>query len=118
MLYIKPVSARTAYLDDVGQWQTQRYVGCVHHRHKLTASFCPCGNCCNRTRFFRLKMHRKAFGDCVGSARPRTTMEVGAYAAWKAGPILSVFPALIVHSELKSVHPRFPVAFIFKAQVN
>ena len=31
-----------------------------------------------------------------------------------AGPILSVFPALIVHSELKSVHPRFPVAFIFK----
>jgi len=29
-----------------------------------------------------------------------------------AGPILSVFPALIVHSELKSVHPGFPVAFI------
>ena len=34
------------------------------------------------------------------------------------GPILSVFPALIVHSELKSVHPGFPVAFIFKAQVS
>ena len=30
-----------------------------------------------------------------------------------AGPILSVFFALIVHSELKSVHPGFPVAFIF-----
>jgi len=30
-----------------------------------------------------------------------------------AGPILSVFTALIVHSELKSVHPGFPVAFIF-----
>jgi len=30
-----------------------------------------------------------------------------------AGPILTVFPALIVHSELKSVHPGFPVAFIF-----
>ena len=31
------------------------------------------------------------------------------------GPILSVFPpALIAHSELKSVHPGFPVAFIFK----
>jgi len=29
------------------------------------------------------------------------------------GPILSVFPALIVHSELKSVHPGFPVVFIF-----
>ena len=29
------------------------------------------------------------------------------------GPILSVFSALIVHSELKSVHPGFPVAFIF-----
>ena len=29
------------------------------------------------------------------------------------GPILSVFPALIVHSELESVHPGFPVAFIF-----
>ena len=29
-------------------------------------------------------------------------------------PILSVFPALIVHSELKSVHPGFLVAFIFK----
>ena len=27
-------------------------------------------------------------------------------------------PALIVHSELKSVHPGFPVTFIFKAQVN
>jgi len=26
---------------------------------------------------------------------------------------LRVFPALIVHSELKSVHPGFPVAFIF-----
>ena len=31
-----------------------------------------------------------------------------------AGPILSVFFALIVHSELQSVHPGFPVAFIFK----
>ena len=31
-----------------------------------------------------------------------------------AGPILSVFPALFVHSELKSVHPGLPVAFIFK----
>ena len=30
-----------------------------------------------------------------------------------AGSILSVFFALIVHSELKSVHPGFPVAFIF-----
>jgi len=30
-----------------------------------------------------------------------------------AGPILSVFPALIVHPELKSVHPGFPVTFIF-----
>ena len=29
------------------------------------------------------------------------------------GPILSVFPALIVYSELKSVHPGFPVAFTF-----
>jgi len=28
-------------------------------------------------------------------------------------PILSVFFALIVHSELKRVHPGFPVAFIF-----
>jgi len=31
----------------------------------------------------------------------------------ESGPILSVFFALIVHSELKSVHPGFPVAFIF-----
>ena len=29
------------------------------------------------------------------------------------GRILSVFFALIVHSELKSVNPGFPVAFIF-----
>ena len=29
-------------------------------------------------------------------------------------PILSVLSALIAHSELKSVHPGFPVAFIFK----
>ena len=31
-----------------------------------------------------------------------------------AAPILSVLPALIVHSKLKSVHAGFPVAFIFK----
>jgi len=30
----------------------------------------------------------------------------------RLGPILSVFFALIVHSELKSVHLGFPVAFI------
>ena len=30
-----------------------------------------------------------------------------------SAPILSVFPALTVHPELKSVHPGFPVAFIF-----
>jgi len=37
------------------------------------------------------------------------------FSCWfrEAGPILSVFFALIVHSELKSVHPGFPVAFIF-----
>jgi len=29
-----------------------------------------------------------------------------------------LFFALIVHSELKSVHPGFPVAFIFYAQVR
>ena len=33
-------------------------------------------------------------------------------------PILSVFFALIVHSELKSVHPGFPVAFIFKHKLG
>ena len=33
------------------------------------------------------------------------------------GPILSVFPALIVHPELKSVHPGFPVAFIFSCDM-
>ena len=37
---------------------------------------------------------------------------------YSAAPILSVLPALIVQSELKSVHPGFPVAFIFQAQVN
>jgi len=31
----------------------------------------------------------------------------------RQGLFLSVFFALIVHSELKSVHPGFPVAFIF-----
>ena len=36
-----------------------------------------------------------------------------AHSDYAAAPILSVFPALIVHSELKSVHPGFPVAFIF-----
>ena len=35
------------------------------------------------------------------------------YKARPTGPILSVFFALIVQSELKSVHPGFPVAFIF-----
>jgi len=35
-----------------------------------------------------------------------------------SGPILSVFFALIVHSELKSVHPGFPVAFIFKHKLG
>ena len=35
---------------------------------------------------------------------------------WDFGavPILSMFPALIVHSDLKSVHPGFPVALFFK----
>jgi len=36
------------------------------------------------------------------------------FVLYVTGPILSVFPALIVHSELKSVHPGFPVAFVFK----
>jgi len=31
-----------------------------------------------------------------------------------AGPILSVFPALIVHSELKSAHPDFQLHLFFK----
>ena len=35
-----------------------------------------------------------------------------------AGPILSVFPALTVHPELQSVHPGFPVAFIFKHKLS
>jgi len=35
------------------------------------------------------------------------------HTAGVSAPILSVFPALIVHSELKSMHPGFPVAFIF-----
>ena len=34
------------------------------------------------------------------------------------GPILSVFPALIVHSALQSVHPGLPVAFIFLERLN
>ena len=33
-------------------------------------------------------------------------------------PILSVFPALTVHSELKSVHPGFPVAFLKHKLIN
>ena len=40
--------------------------------------------------------------------RPRMTMEIETWLSW---PIL--FLALIVHSELKSVHSGFPVAFIF-----
>ena len=44
----------------------------------------------------------------TGSTRERRTEP-----RLSPGPILSVFPALIVHSELKSVHPGFPVAFIF-----
>ena len=45
----------------------------------------------------------------TGGSRPKY------FGGWPPppGPILSVFPALIVHSELKSVHPGFPVAFIF-----
>jgi len=53
----------------------------------------------------------KVIADVLGWGKRR-------WRTWLAGPILSVFPALIVHSELKSVHPGFPVAFIFQAQVN
>ena len=42
------------------------------------------------------------------------TCRQSTYNRSQPGPILSLFPALIVHSELKSVHPGFPVAFIFK----
>ena len=45
----------------------------------------------------------------VCCARPQRTR----LRQFPPGPILSVFFALIVHSELKSVHPGFPLAFIF-----
>jgi len=66
-----------------------------------------------------VQQHEKqvpAFSDTIRSCTsfPQTEM----YNHCIAVPILSVFPALIVHSELKSVHPGYPVAFIFKAQVN
>jgi len=41
------------------------------------------------------------------------TARVGERKVDRSAPILSVFPALTVHSELKSVHPGFPVALIF-----
>ena len=47
--------------------------------------------------------------DTAGHAHARTLAVINL----RPAPILSVFPALIVHSELKSVHPGFPVAFIF-----
>ena len=34
------------------------------------------------------------------------------------GPILSVFPALIVHSELKSVHPGFTIRYDTRCYFN
>jgi len=46
------------------------------------------------------------------TAETASNVEREALAAGMSAPILSVFPALIVHSELKSVHPGFPVAFI------
>jgi len=46
------------------------------------------------------------------TAEPASNVERQALAAGMSAPILSVFRALIVHSELKSVHPGFPVAFI------
>ena len=50
----------------------------------------------------------------LGPDRPRLCRRRRLTACVRAsGPILSVFPTLIVHSELKSVHPGFPVAFIF-----
>ena len=53
------------------------------------------------------KLPASAAGLLPGTGSSRTVVDL------EAGPILSVFPALIVHSELKSVHPGFPVAFIF-----
>ena len=61
-------------------------------------------------------LRRRVRGDSWGAAahnRWRTLMMTYCLHWILAGPILSVFPALIVHSELKSVHPGFPVAFIF-----
>ena len=52
--------------------------------------------------------------DCSNPTQPTTGRKI-----WtQPGPILSVFFALIVHSELKSVHPGFPVAFIFKHKLG
>jgi len=61
----------------------------------------------------------QTMGPCTANARRTTAvycMPCDARERRSApltGPILSVFPALIVHAELKSVHPGFPVAFIF-----
>jgi len=51
---------------------------------------------------------------CTCVKQPKLKKREATLTTFDSGPILSVFPALIVHSELKSVHPGFPVAFIFK----
>ena len=61
----------------------------------------------------------QTMGPCTANARRPAAVycmpcDAGErHSAPLTAPILSVSPALIVHSELKSVHPGFPVAFIF-----
>jgi len=59
----------------------------------------------------RQSVHNLALGSKKPTLKPQFLNEICDFGPV---PILSVFPALIVHSELKSVHPGFPVAFIFK----
>ena len=80
----------------------------------LSLAACDAGTACLQPtvwRYFQWRIYR-GFGGGVsepGTPLPSTRPSLKG----KAGPILSVFFALIVHSELKSVHPGFPVAFIF-----
>jgi len=96
------------YLPD-GRWHyVLNFASYIFVRTKiLLIVFVPCldfrislslvdGNCTPASNVSSQHMNRPELNTCI-----------------PAGPILSVFPALIAHCELKSVHPGFPVAFIF-----
>ena len=121
---ITPIMAIICYLDTVGSlvhsMHTDRWVGIRQQKQfellypflesvfAIPATSAPV-ECVFSHSGIYMRPHRARLSDKVLS----DMVYIKCNSHLSAGPILSVFSALIVHSELKSAHPGFPVAFIF-----